>query len=168
MTDENTSTDLAPLTVTLKGGPGYEAPWVVARASSAGRIKELLEELDQAELFPAVTTAAATFHSAYGTSRPQPQAAASAPQTAVAGPGNGQRPPLTGQGQEDAQGRVWLNIPYGKHTAIKEALGAVNGKMFFKKEEAPDKNHVWYVQPKFFPAWRDTVVMDGKTLGQFL
>lgn len=166
MTDENTSTDLAPLTVTLKGGPGYEAPWVVARASSAGRIQELLEELDQAELFPAVTKAAATFHSAYGTTRPQTAAAAA--QTAVASPGNGQRPPLTGQGQEDAQGRVWLKIPYGKHTAIKEALAGIGGKMLFKKEEAPDKDHVWYVQPKYFPTWRDAVVLDGKTLGQFL
>lgn len=149
MTDENTSTDLAPLTVTLKGGPGYEAPWVVARASSAGRIQELLEELDQAELFPAVTKAAATFHSAYGTSRPQPQAAAnaaaSAPQTAVASPGNGQRPPLTGQGQPDSQGRVMLKVPPPwENKTAKDTVKALGARW-----DADTK--AWFVKPRFEP-----------------
>ena len=157
--------DFAPLSATLKGGPGYEAPWLVIRTNSAGHLKDLLEELDQAEVYPTVVASAAAFHQAYGTTRPQ---ASAAPQQAAASTGNAQRPPLTGQGQEDSQGRVWLKIPYGQHTQIKEDLKAVNGKMMFKKDEAPDKDHVWCVQPKYFPNWRDAVVLGNKTLGQFL
>ncbi len=167
--------DAAALTVTFKGSPNADAPWLVVRGNDVDQVKSLLEAADNNDLHLDIAKGAFSLQEAYAKLRPAPVAG---PQMAAGGQGNGERPPLTGQaqngsqpqqGQADSNGRVWLKIPYGKHTDVKAAVVAAGGKMFFKKEEAPDKDHVWYVQPQWFPNWSSLRVEAlGKTLGEML
>jgi len=38
--------DTAPYTVTLKAGPGYDAPWIIVKADTADRLIARLNELE--------------------------------------------------------------------------------------------------------------------------
>lgn len=57
--------DYAPISVTLKGGKGFEAPWIVVRGESAGHVKELLNDVWRTNLGGAVIATANTFQQEY-------------------------------------------------------------------------------------------------------
>lgn len=50
------------ITITLKGGAGYEAPWIVIHAETVAEGGAILEELRRLEAFAAVRDAAREFH----------------------------------------------------------------------------------------------------------
>lgn len=53
----------APITVTLKGGAGYEAPWLVLRGNTPGEVAQLLQNLGS--LPEAVVSASNLFHAVH-------------------------------------------------------------------------------------------------------
>lgn len=55
---------MAEITVTLKGGPGYEAPWIVVKADSVNEISSILGELASVGAFEATQTLAHEFRNA--------------------------------------------------------------------------------------------------------
>lgn len=55
---------MAEFSVTLKGGPGYEAPWIVARFESVEEMDRELDRLEQAGAFEAIQTLAHQFRNA--------------------------------------------------------------------------------------------------------
>ena len=61
MSDDNFEGPEAPITVTLKGGAGFEAPWLVFRATSAEDAIALLAESALADLPEKVAEFAADF-----------------------------------------------------------------------------------------------------------
>lgn len=62
MTDDN---DYAPLSVTLKAGPGYEAPWIVVRGDNTEQVSQLLRDIWKNNLGGAVIATAQTLHNEY-------------------------------------------------------------------------------------------------------
>ena len=70
MTDENIEGPEAPFTVTLKGGAGFEAPWLVLRATSAEDAVALLGEAVMAELPEKIAEFAADFRAKAGAGAP--------------------------------------------------------------------------------------------------
>lgn len=70
MSDEN-----GKISVTLKGGPGYDAPWIVLRADSGTEMVALIQEIRDTNLDVAVR-AASTFFQQVATGSPQAAAEA--------------------------------------------------------------------------------------------
>lgn len=66
MSDDNIEGPEAPFTVTLKGGAGFEAPWLVLRATSADDAVALLAEAVMAELPEKIAEFAADFRTKSG------------------------------------------------------------------------------------------------------
>lgn len=60
----------APFTITLKGGAGYEKPWLVLRAASAEDAVALLGEAHSAELLDRIAEYAAEFQGKTGAAAP--------------------------------------------------------------------------------------------------
>jgi hypothetical protein len=67
-TIESPTTEVKPMTndseavtVTLKAGTGFDAPWIVVRGSSAEDVKSKLDSVGQTELMNAVATAGRNF-----------------------------------------------------------------------------------------------------------
>ncbi len=73
--------DVTKYTATLKGGTGFDSPWLVIRADSAAELRTDLEAIREAELFEIVVAAATGFGRLYLESKPK--AAGPAPQAAV-------------------------------------------------------------------------------------
>lgn len=61
--------ETAAYTVTLKSGPGYEAPWLVVRGDTAEQVKDLLKGVWEANLGGAVIATASALHSEYQTEK---------------------------------------------------------------------------------------------------
>jgi hypothetical protein len=59
--------DSSGITITLKGGAGYEAPWIVIHASTVAEGGAILEELRTLEALQTVQEAAREFRSAVPT-----------------------------------------------------------------------------------------------------
>ena len=66
MSDDNYEGPDTPYTITLKGGAGFEAPWLVVRASSAEDAVALLGEAVMAELPEKIAEFAADFRDKAG------------------------------------------------------------------------------------------------------
>lgn len=66
MSDDNFEGPDAPVTITLKGGAGFEAPWLVLRATSAEDAIALLAESTLAELPEKIAEFAADFRGKAG------------------------------------------------------------------------------------------------------
>lgn len=138
MADTNEGFEQAAVVVTLKGGSGYEAPWVVLRGNTATEAHVLLEEASNGELLETVGTAAVVLQKAY-------QGALPAPQTNAAAPAANGRPPLTGQGQADSQGRVFLKVPPPwENKTAKDEVKALGGRYDGDTKQ-------WFVKPRFEP-----------------
>lgn len=58
-----TATD-APITVTIKGGKGYEVPWIVVRGESTDEVKDILSDIADSDLYQLAADAAALFQGA--------------------------------------------------------------------------------------------------------
>lgn len=59
----DTATD-APITVTIKGGKGYEVPWIVVRGESTDEVKDILSDIAQSDLYQLTADAASLFQGA--------------------------------------------------------------------------------------------------------
>ncbi len=138
-------TDNSRISATLKGGPGFDAPWVVVRANSASEINDALMDLDASGTYPAVADSAVTFQNAYIKATPGSQAAPAA----VSNPA---RPPLTANTQAPSQGspdEIILKVEYDDRNAVK-ALGARwNAGISNPKPGKPDNKGAWTVKPRF-------------------
>lgn len=132
---EPTGYDAAPIVVTLKGGSGYEAPWVVIRGTAIDEAIGTLEESVNSDFYVVVAASAVALQTEYVKALPAP-----APQSAPAASAATDRPPLTGAGQANAQGVVKLNVPFAKKNEAK-ALGA--------RWDKDQKS--WIVKPQFEP-----------------
>jgi hypothetical protein len=87
----------APYTATLKAGAGFEAPWLVVRADSAGELVDNLLELDD-EILDALVEAAGKLTAKYGFApkKDRPERRSS---------GDNDSPPRRQGGQRQAGGR---------------------------------------------------------------
>lgn len=89
-------TDNAKIVVTLKGGPGYDAPWLVFHGNTVAEALDTVSAAEASGLMVAVGKAAEAFrtHANVGgvlgaspvSPAPQQQAAPAAPQSAPQGP----------------------------------------------------------------------------------
>jgi len=77
-----------PVSVTLKGGTGFESPWIVLRGGTAEEVLGEVQKLDADDTFlEAVATVAKAFHRIYAPASAAPaQAAPAAQQQASNGP----------------------------------------------------------------------------------
>ncbi len=129
--------DNSRISATLKGGPGFDAPWVVVRADDASQINDALMDLAATGTYSAVADSAVAFQDAYIKATP----------SAVAAPaGNPNRPPLTTQAPATTApvgDEVVLNVPFAEKDAAK-ALGARWNKDL----------KAWTVKPRFEPTWQ--------------
>lgn len=145
----------AAVVATLKGGAGYDAPWLVFRSNTADEANNLLEAAANGDLLNTTASAAAAFQQAYRSALPE------APQTAAASPGTAQRPPLTGQAQgnfgSSADSRVFKNAagyekvalvvpPPWKNKTAKDEVKALGAR--FNGDTS-----TWEVDVKTHPDW---------------
>lgn len=134
MSNEETSR----FSITLKGGPGYDAPWIVLRAETAEEAVQLLKDVREADLDVAVRVAASSFQTV-ATGSPEKAA------TAVLGfnpandtpPPPGPAPALSGPytpGPGAAPGNGVGNYPSGQQLpqALQPVCGTCNGPTVFK------------------------------------
>lgn len=71
MSDAEDFEGQAPYTITLKGGKGYDAPWLVLRAQSAEDAQALLVEAKTAELLESIAEYATDFQEKVAGAEPQ-------------------------------------------------------------------------------------------------
>lgn len=100
MSDETTN---SPITVTLKGGPGYEAAWIVVRGNSLEEVETLLEDIGNSELNKLVQDVNLAFRSA-------------GPEPAIQSTGGS-----PGASSASSGARVYLDIPFAEKDAAKAA-----------------------------------------------
>lgn len=135
--------DNSRISATLKGGPGFDAPWVVVRANSASEVNDALMDLDATGTYGAVADSAVNFQNAYMAATPSVAAAPAAPVAAA----NPARPPLTASGGAPAD-VVVLKVEYADKEAAK-ALGARWDKEL--PNPVTGKKGAWTVKPRFEP-----------------
>ena len=92
----------SPVIVTLKGGAGYEAPWIVLRGDTIEEVQGLLENAANSEFTNLVQDVNAAFRDA-GPAVTQSQAGSPAQSTASSG------------------ARVYLDVPFREKDAAKAA-----------------------------------------------
>lgn len=98
MSDENIEGPEAPITITLKGGSGYDKPWLVLRAVSAPDALALLAEAELNELPGKIAEFAASFQEKNGAA---PQT--SAPARSSGSPSRSQGAPRGAAPQQQQQ-----------------------------------------------------------------
>lgn len=90
---------------TLKGGPGYEAPWIVLRAGTVNEYNQLVAELSfDSGALEATANVAVAFQTVYLNAKDQPQ-------------GNGQAPP---QAAPQGAAPSWVGPPRRPASAAQE------------------------------------------------
>lgn len=57
--------DEAPYTITLKAGPGYDAPWIIVKAETADMLVARLNALERAYAYQAASRHAKDFQEAH-------------------------------------------------------------------------------------------------------
>lgn len=95
-------TNESPIIVTLKGGPGYEAAWIVFRGDTIEEVESLLSDAGNSEFVNLVQDVNSAFRDA-GPAPIQSQADSPAQSTASSG------------------ARVYLDVPFREKDAAKAA-----------------------------------------------
>lgn len=132
----------AAVTVTLKGGRDFDAPWVVFRGSQADEVETLLEDSANGDLYTKVAQSANAFQDEYAKLRP----VASAPAQSST------RPPLSGQAALANAGPVADEVVLTKaNFSNKDAVKALGGRWSKEAVGSSGKPGAWVVRPKFEP-----------------
>lgn len=100
MSDETTN---SAITVTLKGGAGYESAWIVVRGDSIDEVQTLIEDVGNSDLAKVVQDVNLAFRQAGP--EPATQSTAGSPVASTASSG----------------ARVYLDIPFSEKDAAKAA-----------------------------------------------
>lgn len=121
MTEEQETPDARGVSITLKGGTGYDAPWIVIREGSVPAARAHLMELRLSDLIEGVSTVARSFHAAYSGANPASTQFAGTPQQVQAAQPASTPPPAFVDNQQ-AQPAGWGNQQPAQQ--VQQQLGA--------------------------------------------